>query len=61
MANQFRLRSGSMKFTDSRARVVLEVLGAMRVVKYFCYEGSFLARAFYFLSCLPLFRNKSIM
>ncbi|KAJ7120034.1 ABC protein [Mycena epipterygia] len=46
MTSQFRLRRGSMKFTDSRARVVLEVLGAMRVVKYFCYEGSFLARIF---------------
>ncbi|KAJ7097441.1 ABC protein [Mycena epipterygia] len=46
MANQFLLRRGSMRFTDQRARVVLEVLGAMRVVKYFCYEGSFLARIF---------------
>ncbi|KAJ7779407.1 hypothetical protein DFH07DRAFT_1030143, partial [Mycena maculata] len=44
MANQFVLRRGSMKWTDSRARVVLEVLSSMRVVKYFCYEGSFLAR-----------------
>ncbi|KAJ7513244.1 ABC protein [Mycena galericulata] len=44
MANQFILRRGSMKFTDSRAKVVLEVLSSMRVVKYFCYEGSFLAR-----------------
>ncbi|KAJ7500976.1 ABC protein [Mycena galericulata] len=43
-ANQFILRRGSMKFTDSRAKVVLEVLSSMRVVKYFCYEGSFLAR-----------------
>ncbi|KAJ7086329.1 ABC protein [Mycena belliarum] len=46
MANQFLLRRASMQWTDARAGVVLEVLGAMRVVKYFCYEGSFLARIF---------------
>ncbi|KAJ7708108.1 P-loop containing nucleoside triphosphate hydrolase protein [Mycena rosella] len=46
MARQFALRRGSMRWTDARARAVLEVLGAMRVVKYFCYEGSFLARIF---------------
>ncbi|KAJ7771298.1 ABC protein [Mycena maculata] len=46
MAGQFLLRRASMQFTDSRARVVLEVLSSMRVVKYFCYEGSFLARIF---------------
>ncbi|KAJ7175120.1 ABC protein [Mycena crocata] len=46
MAGQFALRRGSMKWTDARAGAVLEVLGAMRVVKYFCYEGSFLGRIF---------------
>ncbi|KAJ7440231.1 ABC protein [Mycena latifolia] len=46
MAQQFILRRGSMRYTDERAGVVLEVLSAMRVVKYFCYEGSFLARIF---------------
>jgi hypothetical protein len=53
MANQFKLRRASMKWTDARARAVLEVLGAMRVVKYFCYEGSFLARAFFRASTFP--------
>ncbi|KAJ7040911.1 ABC protein [Mycena alexandri] len=46
MARQFILRQGSMLWTDDRAKKVLEVVGAMRVVKYFCYEGSFLARLF---------------
>ncbi|KAJ6518372.1 ABC protein [Mycena vulgaris] len=46
MANQFALRRGSMLWTDARAQAVGEVLGAMRVVKWFCYEGSFLARIF---------------
>ena len=33
-----------MKWTDERAKVILEVLGAMRVVKYFSYEIPFLNR-----------------
>ncbi|KAJ7717861.1 ABC protein [Mycena metata] len=44
MARQFILRRDSMRWTDDRAKKVLEVIGAMRVVKYFCYEESFLAR-----------------
>ncbi|KAJ6571086.1 ABC protein [Mycena capillaripes] len=46
MAQQFLYRRGSMKWTDERASRVLEVVASMRVVKYFCYEGSFLARIF---------------
>ncbi|KAG0703603.1 ABC transporter type 1, transmembrane domain-containing protein, partial [Suillus ampliporus] len=46
MALQHRLRSGSMKWTDQRAKVLLEVFGAIRVVKYFSYEVSFLQRIF---------------
>ncbi|KAJ6630972.1 P-loop containing nucleoside triphosphate hydrolase protein [Mycena sp. CBHHK59/15] len=46
MARQFRTRGASMKFTDQRAKVLLEVLGSMRVVKYFCYEVPFLKRMF---------------
>ncbi|KAK0189837.1 ABC protein [Armillaria mellea] len=38
MAHQFSIRSASMKFTDERANTFLEVLGAMRIVKYFTYE-----------------------
>ncbi|KAF8896584.1 P-loop containing nucleoside triphosphate hydrolase protein [Infundibulicybe gibba] len=44
MAHQFKVRQKSMKFTDQRAKTLLEVLGAMRVVKYFCYEIPFLQR-----------------
>ncbi|KAJ7777514.1 ABC protein [Mycena maculata] len=46
MSKQFRSRGSSMKFTDERAKVLLEVLGSMRVVKYFCYEVPFLKRIF---------------
>ncbi|KAG1747121.1 ABC protein [Suillus paluster] len=46
MALQRRMRLGSMKWTDQRAKVLLEVLSAMRVVKYFCYEIPFLQRIF---------------
>ncbi|KAJ7056634.1 ABC protein [Mycena amicta] len=42
MARQYQTRRASMKFTDHRAKLLLEVLGSMRVVKYFCYEMPFL-------------------
>ncbi|KAK0469882.1 ABC protein [Desarmillaria tabescens] len=44
MAHRFSIRSGSMKFTDERAKTFLEVLGAMRIVKYFTYEEPLLGR-----------------
>ncbi|KAG1733609.1 ABC protein [Suillus paluster] len=43
---QHRIRLGSMKWTDQRAKVLLEVFGAMRVVKYFSYEAPFLQKIF---------------
>ncbi|KAG1891771.1 ABC protein [Suillus fuscotomentosus] len=46
MTLQHRIRLVSMKWTDQRAKVLLEVLGAMRVVKYFSYEVPFLQRIF---------------
>ncbi|KAH9856552.1 ABC protein [Lenzites betulinus] len=46
MSFQFRVGKKSLKWTDKRARIILEVLGAMRVVKYFCYEQPFLKRIF---------------
>ncbi|KAF7330282.1 ABC protein [Mycena venus] len=46
MARQFKTRGKSMKFTDRRAKILLEVLSSMRVVKYFCYEVPFLKRIF---------------
>ncbi|KAK0235808.1 ABC protein [Armillaria nabsnona] len=44
MAHRFSIRSRSMKFTDERANTFLEVLGAMRIVKYFTYEEPLLDR-----------------
>ncbi|KAJ3483697.1 hypothetical protein NLI96_g6138 [Meripilus lineatus] len=46
MAFQFKTLKGANKWTDMRAKVILEVLGAMRVVKYFSYEVPFLKRIF---------------
>ncbi|KAF9490797.1 ABC protein [Pleurotus eryngii] len=46
MALQFTVRRRSMKFTDQRAKTLLEALAGMRVVKYFCYEVPFLKRVF---------------
>ncbi|KAG1879712.1 ABC protein [Suillus subluteus] len=46
MALQYRIRLRSMKWTDQRAKVLLEVLGAIRVVKYFSYEIPFLQKIF---------------
>ncbi|KAJ7593413.1 ABC protein [Mycena floridula] len=44
LAHRVRIRRESMKFTDKRAKVLLELLGAMRVVKFFSYEIPFLKR-----------------
>ncbi|CAA7271099.1 unnamed protein product [Cyclocybe aegerita] len=44
MAQQFKIRKSSMNYTDERAKTLLEVLGSMRVVKYFSYEEPFLRR-----------------
>ncbi|KAG1750696.1 ABC protein [Suillus lakei] len=46
MTLQRRMRVESMKWTDQRAKVLLEVLGGIRVVKYFSYEVSLLKRIF---------------
>ncbi|KAL1937139.1 hypothetical protein VTO73DRAFT_14531 [Trametes versicolor] len=42
MSFQFRVGKKSLKWTDKLAKIILEVLGAMRVVKYFCYEQLYL-------------------
>ncbi|KAK0495417.1 ABC protein [Armillaria luteobubalina] len=54
MAHRFSIRSKSMKFTDERANTFLEVLGAMRIVKYFTYEKPLLDR-------INNIRNKELM
>ncbi|KAF8899910.1 ABC protein [Gymnopilus junonius] len=46
MVQQFQIRKRSMKYTDQRAKTLLEVLGSMRVVKYFSYEMPFLNRIY---------------
>ncbi|KAH9949979.1 P-loop containing nucleoside triphosphate hydrolase protein [Amylocystis lapponica] len=46
MSFQFNVGKKTLKWTDKRAKLILEVLGAMRVVKYFSYENPFLARIF---------------
>ncbi|KAG0705743.1 ABC protein [Suillus ampliporus] len=46
MSLQRRWRLRSMKWTDERAKVLLEVFGAMRVVKYFSYEVPLLRKIF---------------
>lgn len=48
MSLQHRLRLRSMVWTEQRAKVMLEVLGAMRLVKYFSYEVPFLQKIFEF-------------
>ncbi|KAI6039826.1 ABC protein [Pisolithus marmoratus] len=42
MALQLRIRHQSIVWTEHRAKVLLEVLGAMRVIKYFSYEVPYL-------------------
>lgn len=44
MSIQLKIRKEANKWTDGRAKILLEVLGAMRVVKYFSYEIPFLKR-----------------
>ncbi|GJE88588.1 ABC transporter C family protein [Phanerochaete sordida] len=46
MSLQFNLRRKTNIWTDSRAKTLLEVLGAMRVVKYFSYEVPFLKKIY---------------
>ncbi|OBZ72274.1 Oligomycin resistance ATP-dependent permease YOR1 [Grifola frondosa] len=46
MSYQFNVGKKALRWTDQRAKLILEVLGAMRIVKYFCYEGPFLKRIF---------------
>ncbi|KAJ3794573.1 ABC protein [Lentinula aff. detonsa] len=46
MAHRLKTRKTTNKFTESRAKLLAESLGVMRVVKYFSYEGPFLDRIF---------------
>lgn len=44
MTLQFKVRKSSMRWTDMRAKLLQELLGAMRIIKYFTYEIPYLAR-----------------
>ncbi|KIO01559.1 hypothetical protein M404DRAFT_149655 [Pisolithus tinctorius Marx 270] len=46
MRLQRRIRLRSMVWTERRTKVLLEVLGAMRVIKYFSYEVPYLHKLF---------------
>ncbi|KAG6817159.1 hypothetical protein H0H87_012120 [Tephrocybe sp. NHM501043] len=46
MKRLFKLRMKSMLWTDKRAKLLQELLGGMKVIKYFAWETSFLARIF---------------
>ncbi|THV08675.1 P-loop containing nucleoside triphosphate hydrolase protein [Dendrothele bispora CBS 962.96] len=46
MAQRLRIRKETNKHTGDRAKLISEVLGAMRIVKYFSYEDPFSKRIF---------------
>ncbi|KAG6854376.1 hypothetical protein C0991_007367 [Blastosporella zonata] len=46
MKRLFKLRMKSMLWTDKRAKLLQELLGGMKIIKYFAWEAPFLARIF---------------
>ncbi len=44
MKKLFALRRRSMEWTDKRAKLLQELLGGMKVIKFFAWEVPFLAR-----------------
>lgn len=53
MSGQLRLRRTSVIWTEKRAKLLLEVLSSMRIVKYFTYEQPFLKRAYFEQTVAP--------
>ncbi|KAG6850713.1 hypothetical protein H0H93_009871 [Arthromyces matolae] len=46
MKRLFNLRRNSMMWTDKRAKLLQELLGGMKIIKYFAWETPFLSRIF---------------
>ena len=44
MKHLFRIRRKTMEWTDKRAKLLQELLGGMRLVKFFAWEAPFLKR-----------------
>ena len=55
MTYQHKKRQGANKWTEGRANLILEVLGGMRIVKYFSYELPFLDRKLFLLRFLRIY------
>jgi ABC-type multidrug transport system fused ATPase/permease subunit len=54
MSYQFKQRKLSMIWTDKRAKLLQELFGAMRVVKYLCAEN-------YYMSRIAEIRNRELV
>jgi uncharacterized protein (DUF697 family) len=46
MKQMFKMRQNSMQWTDKRAKLLQELLGGMKIVKFFAWEIPFLKRIF---------------
>jgi ABC transporter transmembrane region len=44
MKHLFKIRAKSMAWTDKRAKLLQELLGGMKVIKFFAWETPFLRR-----------------
>lgn len=44
MKRQFSVRTSSMQWTDKRIKLIQELLGGMKVIKFFAWEVPFLSR-----------------
>ena len=48
MNQLFRIRRKAMQWTDKRAKLLQELLGGMKIIKFFSWEVPFLKRIFSF-------------
>jgi ATP-binding cassette subfamily C (CFTR/MRP) protein 1 len=53
MKASIRVRLDSMKYTDRRSKLLQELLGAMRVIKYFCFEVAYSRSIDKLRRCVP--------